>query len=194
MPDVTLAILAGGAGTRMGGPKSQLDIAGKPILDLLLDRIDWRGPTMLVTAPGTQSPPGSARFDTEVSDPAPGLGPLRGILTALETANTEVLVIATVDMPGITRAQLDWIVRSREKLALMFRRAERIEPFPSAWHRSGAPIVAEQLNQHRRAVQALAKLEGFETIEAPVDWPDEIWTNLNTPDDLRAFENRLEKL
>jgi len=35
----TLAVLAGGEGRRMGGAKAFLRIAGKPILDYLLDQI-----------------------------------------------------------------------------------------------------------------------------------------------------------
>ena len=38
MTDVTLAILAGGAGSRMGMPKAELRIGGRPILEHLLDR------------------------------------------------------------------------------------------------------------------------------------------------------------
>ena len=50
LSNVTLAILAGGEGSRMGKPKGHLEIAGKPILAYLLDQIGWPGPTMLVTA------------------------------------------------------------------------------------------------------------------------------------------------
>ena len=50
--DTTLAILAGGEGSRMGMPKAHLTLAGVPILDYLLDHFGWPGRTMLITAPG----------------------------------------------------------------------------------------------------------------------------------------------
>ena len=43
LSDVTLAILAGGAGSRMGMPKGQLILNGRPILEYLLDHLDWPG-------------------------------------------------------------------------------------------------------------------------------------------------------
>src|SRR5256885_5263746 len=108
---VTLALLAGGKGSRMGGPKGSLEVRGEPILEYLLDRFAWRGETMLVTAPGIARPRGAERFDREVVDPVAGLGPLRGVLTALENATTEIVVVATVDMPGVGREQLLWVAR-----------------------------------------------------------------------------------
>src|SRR5690348_14005110 len=101
MAETTLAILAGGAGTRMGGPKSALVVRGKPILGYLLDQLRWPGPTMLVTAPGCEQPLGANRFDREVRDPVAGLGPLRGVLTALQNASTDIVVVSTVDAPNV---------------------------------------------------------------------------------------------
>ena len=105
--DATLAILAGGEGSRMGMPKAHLTIDGRPILDYLLDEIPWPGPTMLVTAPGREHPPGWKRFTHEVTDPAARQQPLRGVLTALENLATPLLLILTVDMPAIRRLQCD---------------------------------------------------------------------------------------
>src|SRR5438552_17571218 len=80
----TRAILAGGEGSRMGKPKALLEINGRPILAYLLEQFAWPGPTLLVTAPGREKPPGHELFSREVVDPVAGEGPLRGILTALE--------------------------------------------------------------------------------------------------------------
>src|SRR2546421_8676966 len=118
MAEVTLAILAGGASSRMGTPKSSLLIRGKPILEHLLDQIAWPGKTMLVTAPGREQPPGSERFDREVQDPPGGGGPLRGILTALEHLQTPLLIVMPIDMPEIRKANLEFLVHElikREK-------------------------------------------------------------------------------
>jgi hypothetical protein len=43
LSQTTLAILAGGGGTRMGRAKGLLEIRGKPILEYLLERFDWPG-------------------------------------------------------------------------------------------------------------------------------------------------------
>src|SRR5690349_21350151 len=110
MGDVTLAILAGGEGARMGMPKGGLHIGAEPILAYLLRQIAWEGPTLLVTAPGRERPRGWELFDREVVDPVAGQGPLRGVLTALEQASSDVVAVATVDMPGVGGEQILWLL------------------------------------------------------------------------------------
>src|SRR2546421_4822578 len=183
--EVTLAILAGGRGERMGKPKSLLRIGNQPILAYLLERFAWRGPTMLVSSPGRERPPGAEEFDVEVVDPVEGMGPVRGVLTALENLNTEILIIASVDMPLIAQEQLLWLMQKMEEkpqaCGLMIER-EAIEPFPSIFRKT------ESSWKDKHSMRSLANIEGFAVIPAPRDWPDEVWTNLNDPADLAAFE------
>jgi molybdopterin-guanine dinucleotide biosynthesis protein A len=187
----TLAILAGGAGSRMGTPKGQLLLNGRPILHALLDRLDWPGPTLLVTAPGRQRPPGTERFSRECVDPVAGQGPLRGLLTALEHAPTPWLVVTAVDMPLVRREQLAWLVaklKSTPGAAGLLTTRPRVEPFPSAFHRdSAAAVVRGALVSGRRALHTLLDELTIQSVPAPTDWPPETWTNLNRPADLDAL-------
>ena len=105
----TLAVLAGGAGSRMGQPKALLRIDGRPILEFILNQTAWRGPTLLVTSPTCEHPPGCEAFDREVTDPVADQGPLRGLLTALQGCRTQRLILISVDMPQIADAQLAWL-------------------------------------------------------------------------------------
>jgi molybdopterin-guanine dinucleotide biosynthesis protein A len=196
LADVTLAILAGGEGSRMGRPKGELSISGRPILAWLLDQLDWPGPTMLVTAPGREKPSGHERFAREVVDRVSGGGPVRGILTALENVQTPLLIVATLDMPGLGRAQLEWLVgmlRGRADLDLVMPNRlaggkVQVEPFPSAYRTSARPLVETQLKKDSSAsVQSLAKLPRAALVLAPRDWPERVWTNLNRPEDLEQF-------
>jgi len=191
MTDVTLAILAGGAGSRMGMPKAELRIGGRPILEHLLDRVAWDGPRILVTAPGRERPTGHELFDREVIDPVAGQGPLRGVLTALEHAATDVVVVATVDMPGVGNAQLRWLVealwRRPDLLGVMARRGEDVEPFPCAVRRVAQAAIARELAEKRLSVRRLCERSGFLTLHAPDEWGEEVWRNLNFPDDLAGL-------
>jgi molybdenum cofactor guanylyltransferase len=188
MKDVTLAILAGGEGSRMGRAKAELRIDGTPILQWLLEKIQWSGPKMLVTAPGRERPAGWEKFDVEVVDPQAGVGPIRGLLTALENAKTRMIVVSTVDMPMVRAEQLSWYV---EKLSAkpqaagcIGRHGEQIEPFPSVWRcESGKTIVQEHVTAGRRSVYSLRDHPDVEVIETPWD----IFLNLNRPEDLQAF-------
>ena len=190
--DITLAILAGGAGSRMGGPKGSLQIHGKPILMYLLERFAWTGPTMLVLAPGAQSFDGAEKFGHVVSDPIAGLGPLRGVLTTLENSKTEITIVATVDMPGIGFEQLLWVAGQLEKHpeahgVMSVRSAGQIEPFPCSFRAPARQIIEQELQRGRRSVHGLLKLGSIMQVNAPTEWPPVTWTNLNSPQDLRAF-------
>ncbi|HEY8669040.1 MAG TPA: molybdenum cofactor guanylyltransferase [Tepidisphaeraceae bacterium] len=195
-PQPTLAILAGGEGARMGEPKANLLIGGQPILAYLLDRLRWPGRTLLVTAPGREHPPACERFDRELVDPTPGLGPLRGVLTVLEHLEpTEIALITTVDMPAIRPEMLDWILQQFQALpaalGLMTRHPSGadhiIEPFPFALRAEARSLVADQLQCGRRSVWSLSKHPEFIVLDAPAHWPAEVWTNLNDPADLTNF-------
>jgi molybdopterin-guanine dinucleotide biosynthesis protein A len=196
LPDrCTLALLAGGQGTRMGQPKADLKLGGQPILSWLLARFHWPGPTLLVTAPGRQHPPGCEEFDAEAIDPVADLGPLRGVLTALETVTTDLTLVTTVDMPGIDREQLDWLLaqmNARPGIAgLMTQRPiegrQQIEPFPAIFRSAAAPLVRNHLEKGRRSVHRLTTEPAILAIEAQAEWDDRVWTNLNFPGDVDTF-------
>jgi len=192
---ITLAVLAGGEGRRMGLPKANLQIAGKPILEYLLDHFSWPGQTLLITAPGLEHPPGWKRFDHEATDPVANDGPLRGVLTALQNAATPLIVIATLDMPcvGLDHLQgsLSQLAARPDCLGLMFRRPiagyDQIEPFPFACRVDAARIVAEHLAAGGRAPRGLLDQPGFISELPPDHWPTSVWTNLNRPEELQKF-------
>ena len=185
---VTLAVLAGGEGRRMGRAKGLLEIGGRPILQYLLERWAWDGPTLLVTAPGREHPPGWEQFDREVADPVSDLGPLRGVLTALEHAVTPFVLLATVDMPRIERSQLQWLAAALADrpgaLGVMLKRGEQVEPFPSAYCLGAAIVVRAHLRGSRRSVHGLLTDGSFEALAAPAEWESTTWVNLNWPQDM----------
>ena len=196
--DVTLAVLAGGEASRMGRPKAELQVAGVPILRHLLRRFDWPGPTLLVTAPGRERPPGYEMFAREAVDPSFGQGPLRGILTAIENALTPSLVAVAVDMPFVEREQLTWLASELhgrpEALGIMtYQRdagAAQLQPFPAAFCADAAAPVRRLLEMNRRSLHALLDCPGVVAVDAPAAWDARTWTNLNSPGDLDAVEAR----
>jgi molybdopterin-guanine dinucleotide biosynthesis protein A len=188
----TLAVLAGGKGRRMGGPKDGLLIDGRPVLCALLERLAWPGPTLLITPHDGRLPRGYEGFDRAVADSCAGQGPLRGLMTALTCADTDDLVVIPVDMPSLESRHLEWIAaRFADQPAaagIMLKRStgsgEQIEPFPCALRRSSAPMLRERLAAGQLAVHELAHSPGIETMPAPREWGDDLWRNINTPEDL----------
>jgi molybdopterin-guanine dinucleotide biosynthesis protein A len=192
---VSLAILAGGMGRRMGGPKAWLRIEGKSILGWLYAKFRWPGPTMVVSSPATANPPDADLFDQVITDPVDDLGPLRGVLTALEHTRTEAIVAMPIDMPFVELEQLIWIGQQLaarpECWGIMCSRERgghtQIEPFPSAFRLEAAQQIVKRLSENRRSLHGLCDQADFCAIPAPSDWPERIWTNLNDPQQLAAF-------
>lgn len=202
LSQITLAVIAGGKGERMGFPKSRLQFREQPILAWLLRQMQWPGPTLLVTAANVAHPPAADLFDREAIDPVDGLGPLRGLLTALEESSTQIVTVVTVDMLAVRAPMLAWLVDvlgvQPKTKGVMYRVASEdgghVEPFPSAFRREAREEIAARLGAEERSVQALAALPGFLALEAPSEWPAETWANLNTPAEFIAFEAVHENL
>jgi molybdenum cofactor guanylyltransferase len=95
------AILAGGAGKRLGGvSKAMLELDGRPLAVHVGEvLVQVSRPVAFVCKPDTELPPitGVERWD----EPAEPRHPLTGIVHALERAGGPVLVCA-VDMPWVT--------------------------------------------------------------------------------------------
>ena len=187
---ITLAFLAGGEGRRMGFPKAEMKWRGRPILHVLLEQFDWPGPTLLVTAPGREHPTGWERFMREVADPSAGHGPLRGLLTALEHAPTPILVATAVDMPFVNRDHLRWIAEALadrpQSLGVLLRQADAVQPLPCSFRVNAISLVSRSLESGRRSLHGLLADPAVVAVEAPLEWGAEVWTNLNSPEDLES--------
>ena len=181
---MTLAVLAGGEGRRMGAPKDLLLVNRKPVLAALLERVGWRGPTVLVGPHGGRVPPGHEAFDEIVSDAAPDQGPLRGVLSALgASVGGDITVVMPVDMPGLEREHLEWVgqqlAERKSAVGMMLRRGERIEPFPSAFRVAAAAVIHGRLDSGRLSVHDLATGEHVEAVCPPREWGESVWRNVN---------------
>jgi molybdopterin-guanine dinucleotide biosynthesis protein A len=198
---VTLAVIAGGAGTRMGGSKHRLHVGGRAILVDLLERCAWEGPTMLVVGADGGHVEGQERVGAVVADPVAGQGPLLGMLTALEQATTDRVAAVPIDMPGLRGEHLRWLVeRAREEdgSCVLLRRSVgkewTIEPFPAVYRRSAAGMIRRRLEDGRRSLRALAEEPQTRVVYAPLEWDDRVWSNLNTGADVVRFTNGIARL
>jgi len=176
----------------MGMPKAELIVRGKPILQFLLERSNWPGPTLLITAPARQQPRGYELFSKVVADVVSGQGPLRGIATTLEAStDAELVIVTTCDMPMVTREMIEHLAAALAcddaTMGLMCRNADGTEPFPLAIKPAALPAIEKRLTDGLRSLQSLATLSQFRVIDAPAHWPPAVWTNLNSPDDYRQF-------
>jgi molybdopterin-guanine dinucleotide biosynthesis protein A len=188
---VTLAVIAGGAGSRMGGPKHRLVVNGKPILERLMERMAWEGPTMLVIGASGDIP--AHGFEKVIRDDDPGQGPLAGIRAALRGCETEWMAAVPVDMPGLAGVHVRWVIEQCQKIpcsCAMIRRGRvegAIEPFPVVVKRSAAEQIERIWDGRQRAVRDLVTVDGAAVLDAPESWGLDVWINLNAPEDLAEY-------
>lgn len=187
-PDVTLAVIAGGRGTRLGGvAKGLLEVEGRPVLARVLDLGDLCGEVLLVAG----EPHPYARFGVRtVGDVLPGRGAPGGVHAALVQAHTEWVLAVACDMPFVTRAVVRVLLGARgpDVDAVCWRVDGRAEPLLALYRRALARPWGEALASGGPSLRAL--LEEARTAWLPeaalraVDPEGRAVVSVNTPEDL----------
>lgn len=189
-------ILAGGGATRFGGrPKGLETVAGRRILDRLVDEFvaAFGEPPLLVA-----NDPAAAEWHPAlrvVPDDEPGLGSLGGIRTAV-LAGPAPVVLAAWDMPFVSRELLVRLGAALEghDVAVPAGPGRRgVEPLCAAYGPACGPAIASALERGNR--RAIGFHRGLRVAILPLEEirrigdPDRLFFNVNTPDDLtRAQE------
>jgi molybdopterin-guanine dinucleotide biosynthesis protein A len=196
---VLVVVLAGGLARRMGGGDKCLEqIAGRPILAHVLERLDGQADRILLNANG--DPVRFASWGLPVAaDVVAGFGgPLVGVLTALEWAAvhaTDITDVVSVpaDGPFLPRDLVRRLVEGRVEADAVLARAAshgRANPVVGLWPLALAPDL-------RRAVvqEGIAKVDewtarySMATVEFAA--PPDPFFNANTPEDLAEAERLL---
>jgi molybdenum cofactor guanylyltransferase len=177
---VTGAILAGGAGTRMGGvSKALVELGGRPLAAIVADTLaEVCDPVAIVCKPDTELPdlPAVERWD----EPPEPRHPLTGIVHALERAGGPVLVCA-VDMPWVTAdACRSLLEGAADRPAAIAVAAGTGCPVFGVY----APTALEAM---REAAEDAPLRETVEALDpARVALPPALLRSVNSPQDLEA--------
>jgi molybdenum cofactor guanylyltransferase len=175
-----VAVLAGGAGRRMGAPKPLAPLGGRPLIAWPLAAAAAAGLEAVVVAKAdTPLPPLGVEVWLEPADPQ---HPLLGIVTALERAGRPV-VAAGCDQPWLPAALLAALAAAGPGAAAPFAGGEPA-PLPARY-------PPEALDALRAALDARAPLRRTLTALDPVrvELGDPgVLAGVNTPEELAAAE------
>jgi molybdopterin-guanine dinucleotide biosynthesis protein A len=130
----TGVVLCGGRSRRMGADKALIEVDGVAMVERVSRALDAGGCTavMLVGGDGAAS---AATGRPWVPDRWPGGGPAGGVLTALETVDTDILV-AACDLPDLDAASVRAVLRSARldpAVDVVVATTDRREPMLSWW-------------------------------------------------------------
>lgn len=193
MSPVVVAVLAGGAGRRMGGDKPRRRLNGLRLLDHALNKAHaLAGPVILVVRDPAQA---DGFAETIVLD-APDIdGPLAGLLAALvwvaDAGFDQVLTLAC-DMPRVPGDLLSRLqsALTAESGVAVAASGGRLHPVCALWRTTAVPVLRRRADEGRLSLQGLSEAVG----RVIVDWPaedDDAFVNINTIDDLALAEAAL---
>jgi len=195
--DIATVILAGGQGVRLGGGDKPLrTIAGRPMLDHVLERLGTQSGEIAISANG--DPQRLATFGLPViaDKGGGGAGPLAGILSGMRWASARGaarLLTAAGDTPFLPvdlGRRLGEVDAGRIAVASSARRQH---PVFALWPVALEADLAKFLS-NSETLSVMAFLEPFEPVT--VDFPFSLvggkpldpFFNVNTPEDLAQAE------
>jgi molybdopterin-guanine dinucleotide biosynthesis protein A len=185
-PRLTVAILAGGAASRLGGRDKGLEsLLGKPMIEWVVAACPRDAERVVVA---NRSLDDYARYGRVVTDAETGfLGPLAGVASALAAATTSHVLTLPVDCPD-PPPDLAKRLAAFDVAAAVAHDGERRQPLFALY----LTELAESAAAGAKAGQGV--WEWQESIGAvEVDFADERrqFHNLNTPEEFAAYADAL---
>lgn len=196
--DITGVVLAGGQGQRMGGvDKGWLMLDGEPLITHALRRLQPQVMQVLINANRELERYRALGHEVVTDDAATVcMGPLAGVLAAMQVCRTPWLVSVPCDSP---RFPLDWVAQLVAATAAAHPAAcaamvatpdapdHPTHPVFCLLHRSTQTSLADYLASGRRSLQGW--LTQLQALQVPFD-DASAFANLNTPHELAQAQLR----
>ncbi len=192
---ITIAVQAGGKSSRMGEDKALIRLAGIPLIERVLARIDGLADEILIT---TNRPETLTHLNLRMAgDEVPGAGALHGLKTALDAARGEIVLVLSCDTPFVSRELLEHLLsRAHEADAIVPKHGDKYEPLQAVYNRSRClPAVEAALGSGERRMISFYPQVHVLPIEEPIlselDPSGLSFFNVNTAEDLERADQLL---
>ena len=178
-------VLAGGESRRMGRDKALLSRNGQSQLRRSMALLERHADRAFVSArPEQAEEPERARFE-QIADRYTGIGPLAGIISALEAYPDASWLVLACDLPNVDDRTLEFLLRSRavDKPFTAFRSSSDglPEPLCAIYRPESLPV----LKDFAAAGIVCPRKILIRSDTLLLDQPDpEALDNVNTPEDL----------
>ena len=150
--------MCGGASTRMKRDKAWLNIAGIPLWQFQLQKLRSFAPEILISVR-----PGNLDISSPecqiVPDVTSGLGPLGGLISVLDRASFDRVIVLAVDMPGMTADYLTTTVQGATSTCGLVPMWQGFyQGLAAAYPKKIIPVVQEVLASDDHSLQHLNRL------------------------------------
>lgn len=190
--NVTAVILAGGAGRRMAGEdKGLMPLQDKPLVQHVLERLAPQTEQLLINCNRNQERYARFGYPLLADGMEGGLGPLAGLLSALESSSSEFVLSVPCDTPYLP---CDLVARMLATLqqenadACTVSDGERLHPVIMLVRRSAAAALRGYLETGHRKVHDWF----YSVAHCSSDFSDQAhaFININTPQQLAEAERQ----
>ncbi len=188
--DISIVILAGGQSRRMGFNKALLKIDGRPLIQILSDRMRPLTDRIIISANDSDS----YRFLNipVILDRFSGHGPLAGLHAAMLGQESTLYVLLACDLPNLPITMLEKMVLLCEGFDAAIPRTDNglAHPLCAVYRRTCLPYIEQALERGEKKF-----IEIFVSNPLAVRWisPEEgqynetDLANINSPDDLHML-------
>ncbi|MDI1328491.1 MAG: molybdenum cofactor guanylyltransferase [Brevundimonas sp.] len=190
---LVVAVLAGGAGRRIGGDKPRHLLGGARLLDHALATARASAAPVILVVRDPEQVEGFA--GTVVLD-APGIaGPLAGLLSALAwavDAGADRVLTLPCDMPflpGDLNLRLD-LALTKDLGVAVAASGGQLHPVCALWRTTAVRTLVQRAGEGRLSLRGLSEAVGCAVVEWPIDEGDP-FININTAEDLAAAQAAL---
>ncbi|MEW5845607.1 MAG: molybdenum cofactor guanylyltransferase [Bacteroidota bacterium] len=191
MQQVTLAILAGGKSSRLGGiDKALIAVDGIPLINRIYNTFKNDVSEVIVISNGNNGYPIEAKIFPDIIK---NCGPLGGIHSALTHANNPVVFVVSVDMPfvnnNVFHQLLNLYFQANAEVVVPMH-GNLLEPLFGLYSTALEPKVRNILSDMQgHPITDLLNAANTHYLQLPDDFKTRMWFyNINTPDDLKALE------
>ena len=189
------AVLAGGESRRFGRDKALAVLAGKPLVEHVLETLEALFEDVLIV---TNEPSAYERFDvTVVSDIVRGAGSLGGLLTALVHARAERCFVVACDMPFLNPALIRRMIGRCEGFDVVVPSVQGdLQPLHAIYSKRCIGPILERIAQGELRIfdfyPNVLTLRLEERVCKEVDPENRSFANINTEEELTRAKQWLE--
>lgn len=189
---ISVAILAGGEGRRIGGGKPSLALGSMSLLERAFARAsDWTDSIRIVVRSPSQL---STMGMPHLVDRPDVEGPLGGLTAGLEWANSigaDYLLTIPCDMPFLPSDLAQRLVGAVEEAAAAIASSnDQLHPVCGLWRSELTYPLKDYASTGRRSLKGFVDSVGFNQVDWTTD-PVDPFFNINSPSDLRAAQSLL---
>lgn len=190
---IPVVILAGGAGSRIGGRKELRILGGRNLIARTIDKAVSYSKQVAVST-GQKGELDLPHGIVKLADPKPGHGPISGLLSGLEYAagsGSDYVMILPCDTPFLPDDLMSQLLQSiGQANASVAYCNGRLHATCSLWRVCTAEMLMSYLANSRRSLVGFAEAVGYKTVHWSSDHYDPFF-NINNEADLATAEQIL---